>query len=497
MMRRVLVALLLSLLSLSVRGGEGSKVQRYVDSLMATEQFSSIVAGICAEYADGRPVVRYGDGKMLVPASNLKLVTTGTALHELGSSFRFRTELAIVGDIADGVLKGDLYIVGGGDPTLFSGDPGAVPEGELYGLWRAMLARKGIRKIEGDIIGDGRFFDGQSEEGSWLYEDIGTYYGTGSDALCYFRNEADFMAETSSEVGAALKIVPSYPRLPWMKYTWNCTVGKAGTGDRLYLYTAGDAPAAEMRGTLGKDIRTKKIRCSNKFGAYSCAWMFRNNLVGNGMAVEGKAAYVDRQGFVRTEPGGKAERVAAGRAGMEIIGETFSPELSQIVRITNYRSDNFYAEAIFRILGKSRSGSASYGASSEAETVTVREMGLDPSAFSPVDGSGLSRKNLVSAGFVCRFLRAMLASPSADSFIASLPHPSAKNAGGADPAIIFYKTGSMDGVRCWSGYVITEGKKSEAMAFSLMFNNFTLPSAEITRQLGVILGMIAEEACRR
>lgn len=449
--------------------------------------------GVRIERMDGTVLADVDGEKLFVPASNAKLITTGTALEVLGGGFRFETALAYSGTVNGGVLDGDLYIVGGGDPTLFSGDSIARSRESVFALWTRMLSDAGIRAVKGRIVGDGRHFDGQPEEPSWLYEDMGAYYGTGGDALCWNRNITEISVRPGTGPGAPLKILRRSPETPWMTYVYDCSTGAPGTGDKLYLYTSDYSGTAVLRGTLGSDVKSKNVLCSNKFGAYTCAWMFREHLAGTGVPVSGPAACADRQGRLRTVPWQVGDEKAADSSDLTIIGSMHSPELRRIIDVTNRRSDNLYAEALFREMGKKLKGAAAYPSSAEAELSALRGMGLKPSgAFSPVDGSGLSRKNLVSPAFMCAFLRTMALSDGGGDLVASLPHPPAAYLKTVSASRIYYKSGSMDGVRCWSGFIVPDGgDMAGALVFSIMVNNYSASTRDVTSAMGRMLDVAA------
>ena len=156
--------------------------------------------------------------KMLVPASNMKLISTGAAIHKLGPDYRFETAIGHDGTIEDGVLNGNLYIIGGGDPTLGSKDSIAVKLEEVFEQWEKLVREAGIKKINGRIIGDGRAFEGMMEEPTWLWNDIGTYYGAGTTGLMFYENMQSFSVAAGDRVGAPVKISPSYPLTPWMEF---------------------------------------------------------------------------------------------------------------------------------------------------------------------------------------------------------------------------------------------------------------------------------------
>ncbi|MBR4408325.1 MAG: D-alanyl-D-alanine carboxypeptidase [Bacteroidales bacterium] len=149
----------------AVRTEENSPkyIRSYLEILDKGDVLGTSSWGVVAMRADGDTIVSFNGRRRLVPASNVKLLTTGLAMNELGADFRFRTSLAYSGRIEGGTLKGDLYIVGGGDPTLGSKDSIAVATDALFASWKAILDKAGISRIEGRVIGDGRYFDGPIE----------------------------------------------------------------------------------------------------------------------------------------------------------------------------------------------------------------------------------------------------------------------------------------------------------------------------------------------
>ena len=146
--------------------------QAYVDRIAAQEPLRSSVWGVLAVNSKGDTLaVRNARARML-PASNMKLITTGAALHRLGGEFRYETAIGYSGRVEAGTLKGDVYIIGGGDPTVAAPDSIATASFTLFSNWKNFLLREGIRRIEGRIIGDGRWLDGGVEHPSWTWESI-------------------------------------------------------------------------------------------------------------------------------------------------------------------------------------------------------------------------------------------------------------------------------------------------------------------------------------
>ena len=237
----------------------------FAGSARAQGALDGAVWGALAVRANGDTLLDVRSGNLMVPASNVKIITAGTALETLGRDFRWDTNLAYSGSLEDGVLKGDIYIIGGGDPTIAAGgDADAV-----FAQWREMMLAKGITAVDGNIIGDPRYYDGLPEATSWQYEDIGFYYGKGPEALNWYKNSQDLKVEAGKAPGDPVKISVTGPQLPWMRFSHNSVTAASGTGDKLYYYNSDLAPVGSMRGTLGFDIKSKNEQTSNRFPAYT------------------------------------------------------------------------------------------------------------------------------------------------------------------------------------------------------------------------------------
>ena len=487
-MRKMMIsgALLLCL------GLQAQTLQQKVDQAVTKEPLKGAVVGVMVQDAAGHVLASREAGRRLVPASNLKLVTTGTALHALGPDFRFETGIGYTGTVEDGTLHGDVYIIGGGDPTLGVTDTVAVKPDALFWRWKSMLKDAGISRIDGRIIGDGRAYEGHLENTTWGYDDTGTYYGAGCNALSYYENAVDYLVSAGT-ADEPVNVTQRFPDTPWMHFSNRTSTGPKGTGNSLYLYTTDLAPYAEMRGTYSIDRKPKVEHFANKYGALTCAYYFWQNLRDTGWDISGGYADIDRGGYVRG-----ADFVPAYKAGTpQVLGQSASPTLAKIVRQTNVLSDNFYAEAIFRQMGEKASGIAEYDSCRVAVyDVLENLMESDLAGIRLEDGSGLSRLNTASPAFLVSFLRSMTRSRGFDAFLASLPQPGEgtlntllPKLAPAQKARIRVKSGSMDGVLCYSGYILDEQGKP-ARIFSLMVNGATEKTAVLRETLGSLIEAI-------
>ena len=197
---------------------------------------------------------------------------------------------------------------------------------------------------------------------------------------------------------------------------------------------------------------------------------------------------------------------------LTVLGSSFSPTLERIAFETNHASNNVYAETLFRTLGKTLRSSACYDSSYVAINDAFAELEVAGwKGMKIQDGSGLSRQNLVSPEAICRFLQAMTSSPAFDVFLKSLPSPGFNgtleyNMKGQPLSLrerVKVKSGSMNGVRCYSGYILPSGSiasdSTEAdglsdgtLIISIMTNNCTSPTWKVRPLLDRLMVALAK-----
>ena len=482
--------------------GQGA-AQKYVEQLKTTDELREAVWGIKAVKAGGATVAEYNSRTRMMPASNVKVFTTGLALNELGSDYHFKTRLAYSGSVEDGVLKGDLYIVGGGDPTIGARDSVAFALQKTFSEWERIVRAAGIRSIEGRIVGDGRWLDCEPQNVSWQLEDAATGDGTVMTGLGFGGGLQAFTVAPGSKAGDPVKVTPVFPDTPWMNWTHTAVTGPSGSGDQLYYSCTDLAPVASMTGSLALGTAAKRITCTNAFGALTCAFYFYRYLENQGIVAAEGPADIDPSGLLRDFAGGEEPpRAAAAQDSLHFIGESSSPVLKDIVEWTNAHSDNYYAEALLRILAKERTGSARFESCQAARDAAFGKLGVtgaDREQF--YDGSGLARKNYVTPDFTVRFLTAMTKVPTYGDFLRSLPQAGSgtlasrlRSAPESVRTRVRMKSGSMNGVRCFSGYILaSSGKPEDTIVFSIMTNNTVVASSRINFIMDRIITLLAEE----
>ena len=468
--------------------GAQEKAAAFLEEQLRGGALQGAAVSVFAQDARGNTLLSLNADTRLTPASNLKLVTAGAALHAFGPEYRLQTQLGYSGEIGpDGTLEGDVYIIGGGDPTLCSRDTTALKPEALFWKWKTLLRSAGIQRISGCIVGDGTAWEGMLEHPSWSYDDTGTYYAAGSSALCFYGNAIDLEVRAGARAGDPVTVRQRYPETPWIHFDNQAFTGPAGTGNSLYLYTTDLAPYAQLRGTFATDRKPKTEHFANKFGALTCARYFWKNLCDTGWEVSGGYADITPGGYLRGEdfkPLRKAARPT-------VIGATESPQLQDIARHLLVRSDNFYAEALLRAMGEAATGIAVYDSCRVALVQVLDGLGAHPEQVSLADGSGLSRMNYVSARWMVGFLQAMQQSPAFDAFLKALPRAGEGTMAAMLPthparSRICLKSGSMGGVLCYSGYLL-DAQGKPAVTLSFLTNNCTAPQENVRAALARLI----------
>ncbi len=481
-----------------------TRTQEVVETAVSRPPLSSSAVGVFAMRMDGDTLASHNARVKFVPASNMKLITTGLALAGLGEDFRYETSLAYDGAIVDGVLKGDLYIIGGGDPTTGSKAQCAEPVDALFASWLKILRTAGISSIDGRLIGDPRYLSAVTPEGmGWTYDDLGTNYGAGPTGLNFFENAQNFTIKPGSSPGQKPDIQPRYPETPWMTFVNHATTGAARTRNTVYYINTHLSPCGEFAGSFPVDRKGYTLECSNRFGAYTCAYYFCKYLRVNGIPVSEGPADISPSGHVRRTPGMVEDGTAAEPRSLAKLGSTRSAALKSIARETNCESDNFFAETLLKTLSVKRGGGADYDSCILAAESALSSLGLNPDSGCRIfDGSGLSRKNYVSPSFFVNFLTAMAGTDVSGAYLASLPQPGGKgtleykfhSAGAAFRSRIRMKSGSMNGILCYSGYILPpDGDLSHAVVFSILTNNCTASSWAVSPQIDKIIEALAAE----
>ena len=444
--------------------------QEYIDNVLkANKELQHSIVGAMAVDENGEVIARCNPETRLSTASTMKTISTGLGLLTLGPDYRFETSVAYTGSITvDGTLKGDIYIIGGGDPTLGSKDDIAYPIDSIFAIWTDAVKQQGIRRIDGRIIGDSRYFEKEMIPGTWEWGDLGYYYGSGTSGLNFQENLSSFEISPGSTEGSSPRIRPIAPYSPEMTYL-NESTTKSGSRENIEYLVSDIYPIGKFTGTYGITRGRDTIDFSNKYPEITCACAFSEYLTDQGIQSDGYS-----------------DEASAPYDFLSTIATTYSPELKDIAYVTNHISNNFFAETIFKSLSKvdSTSSKGSYDEARLKAYFLLDSLGLDMQGYDQIDGSGLTARNFVSPHFFCDYFSAMEKSAVFPEFLASFPQPGGK---GTLKSVlskenyqtkrkVHAKSGSITGVRCYAGYVEHNGGY---IKFAIQFNNYTCPTSRI------------------
>ncbi|SDL74600.1 D-alanyl-D-alanine carboxypeptidase/D-alanyl-D-alanine endopeptidase [Chryseobacterium taihuense] len=389
----------------------------------------------------------YNETTPLVPASTTKLLTTETALSLLGENYRWMTQLEYSGEIDEnGVLNGNLYIVGSGDPSLGTNKAGAWSYKDIVADFVSGIKNEGIKKVNGDIVIQTALFKGNlsrlPENVVWL-ENNNYYLPVGTTKEINPANEK-LIVKKSLTTAADKKFFYVSPYANQMVYA------EKYDGDGTLTTKLPDAPAY-------------------------LANSFKANLVKSGVGVTGKV---------------NPKMTDAAPESRKKISVYQSPTLADIVYYTNQRSDNSLAEALLKTVGFQKMGDQTSETGRIVVNNHLKDIAFDLEGLNYMDGSGLSRSNKVTPISQVKYLSSLMGSKFYKTYFDSLP------IGGQSGTLksmflaegngqVFAKTGTLNKVKTLAGYLKTNSGKT--LCFSLMVNNYAGSVSQVKSKMEAIL----------
>ena len=426
-------------------------------------------------------ISEYNPNLSLPSASTMKVVSTAAALDILGSYFKFETKIMYDGYIdSNNVLHGNIYIKGGGDPTL-----GSKYFKEKYGLfmssWVHEISKLGIDSIAGSIIGDASFFSDEYVASTWSWGDIGNYYGAGVSGLTIYDNTVKFEFSSGPLARDSTFVDCFYPYTPDLIID-NRVKASNTKKDLAYIYGGPNNPIRMIKGTIPKGQVEYVVKGSIHEPAYVTAFELESALWEYGISVGGNATTIRRM----KSSGNYFE------SERKDVFITKSPTVSQIVYWTNLISNNLYAEHLLKHIGVKKYNDGSVFSSTLAVTKYWSSKGIDMTGFYMNDGSGLSRSNAITASQLVGVLEYMkLKSKYSKSFLSSLPvagktgtlrsiGKKTKIAGNLKA-----KSGTMTRIKSYAGYVKSASGRN--LAFAIVINNHNCTSFQIKKKLEIVM----------
>lgn len=446
-----------------------------LDAVLGDSRLAGAQAGIVVvDTVTGQTLYNHNGGRRLLPASNTKLLTSAAALEILGADYRFTTDVRAVGERRGPVLDGDLYLRGTGDPTMLAAD---------YDALAAQVAAAGIRFVQGGLVADDTWFDNQRLGLEWAWDDEPHYYAAQVSALTV-APDTDYDAGNVI-VNVAPATEPGAPPV----VTLTPPTGYVSIDNRATTVASGsDTISVERRHGANTIVITGQIAVGAAVGHdWMSVWeptgyaadVFRQALAAHGVQVLGETA------LGRPTP---ADAVPVATHESMTLAQLLVPFLKL--------SNNGHAEVLTKAVGRKVSGAGTWSAGLAAIGAYVKSAGMDTATLRQVDGSGLSRRNLIPAAEFADLLVAVRSEPwfqtwydalpiagNADRLVGGTLRSRMRNTPAANNA--HAKTGSLTGVSALSGYVTDVD--GHLLVFSIVFNNHLAAVTSLQDQITVAL----------
>jgi D-alanyl-D-alanine carboxypeptidase/D-alanyl-D-alanine-endopeptidase (penicillin-binding protein 4) len=442
----------------------------------------------------GKTIFEHDANKFVRPASNMKLYTVAAALDRLTPDYHFVTSVYAKEKPENGTLKGDLTVYGRGDPSLAA----RFNNGDYFKSINDLADRivaAGIKRVKGDLVGDGSYFNGAPLGGGWEWEDLQWGYGAPVSALTINDNAVDLTIKPADRVGAPVVITTGPPSASFITLRNQATTGLRGSKRTLRIYRGLGANTLEVTGIVPMGDSGFSGDVAVPDPALAFVTMLREALVRRGVRVDGRVRTVDARSGAEAIANNSAVPAATPAAALPLveIASLQSPPFSVIAAQTLKPSQNLYTEIILRTLAKQ--GSTTMAATAlaaetdeDAGLQMVRDFlhqaGIADSDLYLNDGSGLSRNDMITANATVQLLSFMSKHKYASQFREALPIAGvdgtlrSRMRGTAAENNVRAKTGSLSSVASLSGYVTTAA--GEHLVFSMMLNNY--PDAAALRR---------------
>jgi D-alanyl-D-alanine carboxypeptidase/D-alanyl-D-alanine-endopeptidase (penicillin-binding protein 4) len=440
---------------------------RDLDSVFGAPVMEQGLWGVEIKSLDtGRILYARNARTLMMPASNMKILTLAAAAEILGWDYRFKTTLETSATIEAGTLNGDLVVRGGGDPTINSRENRA---NALFDEWAAALKAAGVSRIDGNVVGDASAFDARRLGQGWAWDYLQYGYAAPIGALEFNEDIALLSIRPGAKPGdaAGLELAPS----TGLGLIHHVVTGEAGSATNIDFERRPDSNWLEVAGAIAADAApaTREVAVANP------TLYFAHSLL---------RALIERGIEVRGIPIELQQSTLSQPIPRRVLVESQSPPLRQIAATMMKVSQNLYAETLLKAVGAARSGVGS----TEAGRNTARDVfagwNIAPGGYVQADGSGLSRYDYVTADMIVAVLERMFRDPRHhDAFLQTLPMAGKDGTIGARlkntraEGNAMAKTGSIANVRALSGYVRTRG--GQTVVFSILANSFTIPAATV------------------
>lgn len=407
----------------------------------------------------------------IASASTVKLFSTAAALELLGPNYQPETRIYIDGPIENGVLKGNVWIRGGGDPSLGSRYFNTTgKQSDFLEKWIESIKSLGIQSITGSVIADGSAFSYDGVPDGWSWNDIGNYYGAGPSGICLFDNMVCYYFKTGPTAGSPTALQSTFPEVEKLVFR-NRIKSEKVNGDNSYLYGGPYSLDRFGKGSLPLNQASFEVKGSMPDPEFQLAVEFTKKIAASGIKLYGQAK------GIRTCIEEYPPRYDSSK---QLIHTHVGASIKEIVEWTNLKSINLFAEQLLYLISYTKTGygSTEKGIELIADWLSSRQQ---LGGLILKDGSGLSRSNGIAAKNYVDLLSGMMKSAHYSNYFNSLPVSGKTGtltslcADEPCQGKVIAKSGTMSRIKSYAGYI--HSKSGKKIVFALIVQNFDGGSA--------------------
>ena len=423
-------------------------------NLLSDTQMRFAQLGLLIIDADtGDTLVQHQPHTGIAPASCQKIVTGCTAFELLGPAFRFQTAFLTDAPILNNVLSGNLWISGSGDPTLGSFRFTSTKPVNQIPEWIRILRKAGIQSIAGKVLSYNDGWPIGATPGGYTWNDIGNYYGAGSDYINWRENQYDLILRSGATLGDSVTIVEAKPAPVGVTFVSTVTAAEKGSGDQANIYLAPLSNQALVQGTIPRGEAAFVISGSIPNPPAQLLQELNDSFRQNGLVVREQSFHSN------------------SKMQLQPIAFHYSPSLDSLHYWFMKKSVNLYGEALVRAISRKYSGIGSLEDGIGIIRQFWKARGIETGALRMIDGSGLSPQNRLTAGTLVSILQYARKQWWYAQYLDAFPIYNNMT----------LKSGTIGGAKSFAGYHTMPNGKTVILA--ILVNNYDGSSSAIVNKL--------------